>query len=354
MGKRKILIIDKHQLGTITDIHKWCEYLRNDYSVSLICFDTGKEKMQIDGIDVKYVPYYGNYIVRGFRFLCTAIWNILFFNGKILVVYFEGCEWLKIIYPLKKMIVDIRTLSVSKDVNIRRKYDLRMRKACRFFDLITVVSEGVRTKLRLCNKHVEIMPLGADVISEKSKNFTTLKLLYVGTFAGRDLYKTIEAFSIFIKNNKNVVASYDIIGDGFNNELEEYKDLAMRLGISDKVCFHGRLPYDKLKPYFDKCNIGVSFVPMTEYYDVQPPTKTFEYVLSGLYTIATATSANKELVTNDNGILINDSVSDFVDALSCIWNRRDNINEIKIRESLKEFSWKRIVSIKLISILADL
>ncbi len=351
MKRKRLLIIDKHHFGTLTDSYKWCEYLRNDYDITMLCFDTGKEKIPMDGIKFKYVNYSGNFAIRGIRFLLFALWCTLFFNGKIMVVYFENCQWLKRLLPFKKMIVDIRTLSVSTKANQREKQDSQLRSACRYFNIITAISEGVKEKLNLPNKHIEILPLGSDVISKKQKDFSSLKLLYVGTFAGRDLHKTIEGFAQFCKDNPDVNISYDIIGDGFNNELQEYKSLALALNVEHKVTFHGRLPYNQLTPYFDKCNIGVSFVPITDYFEHQPPTKTFEYILSGLYTIATTTTANKELVTNQNGVLIKDNALEFTNAITQIWNKRETINEILIRESIKDYSWGNIVSNKLNKIL---
>lgn len=341
---KKLLIIDKHHFGTLTDSYKWCEYLRNDYNITMLCFDTGREKMPMDGIKFKYINYNGNFTIRGIRFLLTALWCALFFNGKIMVVYFENCQWLKRLLPFKKMIVDIRTLSVSTNVKQREKYDRQLRNACHHFDIITVISEGVKQKINLPNKHIKILPLGSDVISETPKDYSTLKLLYVGTFAGRDLHKTIEGLAQFYQKNPGINISYDIIGSGLNNELEEYKTLAATLNMTDKITFHGRLPYNQLKPFFDKCNIGVSFVPMTDYYDAQPPTKTFEYILSGLYTIATATSSNKELITTENGLLIYDSTTDFANAISKIWKTHTKLNEQRIRQSLETYSWRNIVN----------
>lgn len=310
----------------------------------MLCFDTGREKMPMDGIKFKYINYNGNFTIRGIRFLLTALWCALFFNGKIMVVYFENCQWLKRLLPFKKMIVDIRTLSVSTNVKQREKYDRQLRNACHHFDIITVISEGVKQKINLPNKHIKILPLGSDVISETPKDYSTLKLLYVGTFAGRDLHKTIEGLAQFYQKNPGINISYDIIGSGLNNELEEYKTLAATLNMTDKITFHGRLPYNQLKPFFDKCNIGVSFVPMTDYYDAQPPTKTFEYILSGLYTIATATSSNKELITTENGLLIYDSTTDFANAISKIWKTHTKLNEQRIRQSLETYSWRNIVN----------
>lgn len=83
---------------------------------------------------------------------------------------------------------------------------------------------------------------------------------------------------------------------------------------------------------------------MTDYYDAQPPTKTFEYILSGLYTVATATTSNKELITTENGLLIHDSATEFANALSTIWHTHTKLNEQRIRQSLNLYSWKNIVN----------
>lgn len=354
MHKNKVLIIDKHHFGTLTDSYKWCEYLCEEYNVTVLCFDTGLDKNHLDGVKIKYVSYNGNYVIRGIRFLLVALWNILFFEGKIMVVYFDKCEWLKRLFPLKKIILDIRTLSVSQDLKQRKKYDLKLRKASQYFDLITAISEGVKRKLNLPNKCIEILPLGSDVISEGRKDYSSLKLLYVGTFVGRDLHKTIEGIAQFVKDYPEVTISYDIIGDGIKNELEDYKALSEKLDVTDIIKFHGRLPYCKLKPFFDNCNIGVSFVPMTEYFEYQPPTKTFEYILSGLYTIATATYSNRKLISMENGLLIQDTSSDFAEAISKIWMSRTKLDEAVIRASLCKYTWKNIVNNRLKYILNKL
>jgi glycosyltransferase involved in cell wall biosynthesis len=81
---------------------------------------------------------------------------------------------------------------------------------------------------------------------------------------------------------------------------------------------------------------------MTEYFEHQPPTKTYEYAMSGIYTIATATQANKDIVTTDDGVLIEDTAEGVAMGLEQYWLRRNDINEAKIRASLAEYSWKNI------------
>lgn len=349
--KQRLLIIDKHQLGTLTDVTKWCQYLCDDYNVTLLCFDAGFPKMDLDGIHVKYVNYQGSLMKRGIRYILHALWHILWFKGKVIVVYFEHCDVFKRVFPFRKMLLDVRTLSISPDAKKREKTDNAINAACKRYDMVTVISEGVRKKIGDVGHKVNILPLGADCISCAPKDYSSLKLIYVGTFNGRDLDKTIKGVALFCKKHPEVSLSYDIIGLGNHNELETYQSLSNSLNLNHLITFHGRIANHLLAPYLDKANIGISFVPITEYYNDQPPTKTFEYALSGLYTIATDTNANREIITTDNGILIEDTPQDFARALEVIYKNREMLNEERIRNSLNAYQWKNIVNKHLKTIL---
>ena len=168
-------------------------------------------------------------------------------------------------------------------------------------------------------------------------------MLYVGTLSGRDIDKTVKGLAIFKEAHPDVAIHYDIVGDGYNNELSKLKELTKELNITDCVTLHGFKPHTEIKEFLDKCNIGVSFVPITECYNHQPPTKTYEYILSGLYTIATGTYCNKEIITPENGIIINDNEEDFANALNYITQNNKQFNSSIIRETLTESTWKNIV-----------
>lgn len=344
MTKKNLLLINKHQLGSLTDSYKWCYYLKDEYNITLLCFDTGLPKIEIKGVKVKYIKYNGSLKIRGIRYLLSALWYILFFKGKIMVVYFEHCDILKRIFPFKKILLDIRTLSISPNRNQRKKTDNAIISACKIFDKVSVISEGVKQKIGEVGRDVCILPLGADCFSNNKKNYSNLSLIYVGTFNGREIDKTIQGLSLFSKKYPEINISYDIIGSGDNNELESLKEITNKLNLNDTVTFHGRIANNLLAPYFDKANIGVSYIPITEYYNAQPPTKTFEYVLSGLYTIATATDANKEIISAENGILIKDTPEDFAKALEYIYTHKESFRENKIRESLENYNWQNIVN----------
>jgi glycosyltransferase involved in cell wall biosynthesis len=345
MSKQGLLIIDKAPFGCLTDSYKWCQYLRDDYDITFICLDsTEREKLVMDGVDVRYVSSRGSRTMRGVRYMLYVLWFLLFYRGKIMVVYFPGVDVFKRIFFWKKMNLDIRTLSVYDDEVRNRQYDAKLRKTCDLYEHITLISEGIRDKLGLDISKTSILPLGSDVISQAPKQFNSLNLLYVGTFTNRNLDVTLKGLAKYIDETGERTIHYHIVGDGEGDILARMKKIAYdELVLNDNVTFYGRVAHHQLTPFFDKCNVGVSFVPMTEYYEYQPPTKTYEYVLSGLYCIATATHSNKQLIDSRNGVLIKDDENSFANALIEIYNNRENIKEQEIRESLKDSTWENIV-----------
>lgn len=341
---KKLLIICRQQFGYLVDIYKWCEHLPDDYQIDVVTFD-GKEKIALDKPNVKvhYVSYKGNKTIRGIRYILVSLWYMLFFKGDIIVEYFSGCKIFKKLLPWKKMILDIRTLSVKKDKTARKMENDSIRNSCIGYDFTTIISEGTRDAIALDKQKSAIVPLGSDVISTTEKSFEDLRLLYIGALSGRDIEKTVKGFAIFKKTYSDVVIHYDIVGVGYNNELNILKDLTKELNIADCVTLHGFIPHTQIKKFLDHCNIGVSFVPITDYYNHQPPTKTYEYVLSGLYTIATNTLCNRNIINDKNGILIKDTDADFANAISYIYKNSRQFKSSAIKETLLESTWGNIV-----------
>ena len=82
---------------------------------------------------------------------------------------------------------------------------------------------------------------------------------------------------------------------------------------------------------------------MTPYFDCQPPTKTFEYLLSGMPVIATATYENSLVVNDGNGVLINDTADSFCEGLEKLANNRVVYNSEKILTTCKQYTWENII-----------
>ena len=348
-GKR-ILFIDKNPYGILIDTYKYCQYLQSDYDVIYVCIDYGYPRVDSGRVEVKYTPKLKSKLLRGIMFTLLSLYYAMITKGFIFVSYYPGCKILKRILFWKRMHVDIRTLSVSPDISERKKWDLELNKTICEFDSVSLITEGVKDKLSIPNsKKVFIIPLGADIISLTSKDFAKLNLLYIGTLNNRRIIDTVVGFHHFIKKNPTIRSHYIIIGDG--NELEELKKYIYDYHLESYVELKGRIPYNELKPYFDSCNIGVSYVPITDYYQYQPPTKTYEYIMSGLYCLATDTYENRKIVTSNNGFLHDDNPSAFCEALEVTSLMMKNLDSNIIRNSLSGFTWKEIVENHLLPVI---
>ena len=350
---KELLIVNNATFGRLTDSYMWCKYLKDKFKITFISFDTLYPKAEMDGINLKFVSYKGGPFARQLRFLLTAVKYSIKCNGPILVVYFCDAIWLKRILFWKKMKLDIRTFSVNRDLCYRVKVNKNLLATARTYDSVTIISEGLKDKLGLPDSKVKILPLGSDPLGTVDTSFDELRLLYVGILSGRCIDKTIVGFKHFKDKYPDNKITYDIVGDGHYNELAELRELVDGLELNDSVTLHGRLPYNQLEPFFNRCNIGVSFVPKTDYYEHQPPTKTFEYIISGLYTIATSTHSNKEVVTPVNGLLIDDNCVDFTNAIETIWETRAALDHDRIKASLADYRWGNIVNDILYPILND-
>lgn len=340
---KRILFIDKGQFGTLTDTLKYCQYLSKDYYIDYICFDQKHPYINIPNVNVIYVPFTGPKVFRGLRLILKSIVRCVSFKGFIFIVYFPKCDLIKRFVFWKRMHLDIRTLSVEPDEAVREYENKKINSAIRLFDSVSFISEGIKQQLEeVKNKPTYILPLGSDVISNVSKDFNNLRLLYVGTLFNRNILQTVIGVHLFRKEYPDIPITYDIIGSG--KGAEEIERYISDNHLDDVVCLHGRISHDQLTPFFDRCNIGVSYVPIVDYYNFQPPTKTFEYVLSGLYCIATNTFANREVVFDDNGILINDTPIDFKDALYKVYQKRLLLDSDKIRKTVINFLWSNLIN----------
>ena len=351
---KKLLIINKFQFGYHIDVYKWCRYLKDEYQIKVVTFDEGKPRVEMEGVSVCYISAKGSRLRRGLLYLVHTLMTILFFKGKIIVCSFPGCHLYKRILPWKHMHLDVRTMTISTEPVFKAKADEKLKLAASLFDSVSAISEGVARELS-SERKIAILPLGADVESWKPKDYSHINLLYIGTFNNRHIDVTIRA----LKSALDVLGSearlhYDIIGDGKKGELDAYQKLVRELGLVSYVDLHGYVQHDKLKTYLEKCNVGVSYIPILPYYDCQPPTKTFEYALSGLYVIATGTQANKEVINSENGIIINDSLDDVTHAIISVYKNRECICEQRVRASLRDYEWSNIVKTKLCPILDSL
>lgn len=349
---KKVLFIDRSQLGLITDYLKYCEILHNRYQVHYLCFDMGNPKIDIPDVKVTYVPRIGNFAFRGMLFLAYSLLNILFFRGFIFIANFPKCSILKRVFFWKKMHIDVRTLSVEITEKARIFSNNQLKQDLKYFNSSSFITSGIQKQIMQENHKASfILPLGADIISNSNKSFEELNLLYVGTLNNRNIIDTVKGYIAFIKAHPEVKSHYDIVGDGINNEMEEMNKYIQLHNMEQYITLHGRIPYSSLMPFFENHNIGISYVPITDYYEFQPPTKTFEYILSGIFCVGTATASNKEIINDSNGILHQDNSDSFKDALENVLKNKEKYKSEIIRNTLIKYQWKYIIDDYLIPIL---
>ena len=216
---------------------------------------------------------------------------------------------------------------------------------------ITIISEGLARHLGIAK--YKVLPLGADYkehIPNKSKQ--SMDLIYVGTLSNRNIVDTVKAFNKFVLDyGSKVNSTYTIIGF-FSDKSEDEKRLFLEeINKKIKISYKGRKKHDELTTYFNNSNIGVSYIPITEYYNYQPPTKTFEYINHGLITIATKTYENKKIINKNNGILCEDNETSFYNALVYLFQNINSFHVDKILDTSNEYSWNNIVNETLVPIL---
>lgn len=343
---KKILIISRAQFGYYVDPFKYCEYLKDQYDITYVSWDFGHPRLELAGIEVVYVPRIGNKALRYFRFL-KGVHNEM--NSKkydlIFMVFFPGVSLLKIFNPTKLINLDIRTASVLKN-RVRNFFnDLFIKLECSFFDNVSVITEGVAKNLNIKKYH--LLPLGGESFTQKDKTFENIHLIYVGTLENRDMINCVRGFHMFLEKfwNETLTKSikFTLIGDSPGNELSEINEYIQKNNLGNIIKTEGYVLNAKLKPYMEEANIGISYVPITDYFDVQPPTKTYEYLLSGLPVIATKTFENTKVINDQNGVLIEDSSESFCDGLNLLTSRKERFNSSEIRRINQQYHWQSII-----------
>ena len=340
---KKLLIINKTQFGYHTDSYKYCEYLNNDYKITYYCFDNIQPKMDIKNVRIIYVPSNHNFFFRGISFF-YGIFSLTFKEkfDTIFVVNFDFCFVIPLFVSASKFILDIRTGSVAKSNFKRRIQDYKIKLNTLFFQNITIVSNSLGQKFRI--KDYIVLPVGADIIDNSSKSYNKLNLLYIGVLSNRDIYKTVEGVSLFLKKTESTPSlRYDIIGGAKVEEIEKLNKTIRENNLQNIVFYHGILSHKEAKPFIKLANIGICFVPQTSYYDVQPSTKIFEYALSGLVTLATDTSENRAVINETNGLIFQDNPQSFSESLEKVMHNSAQYSETVIRNSLINYKWEEII-----------
>jgi len=338
-----LLIVNQSQFGYHIDYYKYCKYLKNDFDISFICWDYGWNKITEEGVAVFYISRKGNIVSRNLRFIMDVISFIKNnLTDLVFIHYFRGCSLIKIFTDRKtKIHLDIRSGSVSVNPVQRNMQNFLLRMESSLFKSVSIISEGLKMHLRI-PEHAFILPLGADKMILNSRPLHRLSLIYVGTLYNRNIEHTIEGLTLFLGKNAEADIHYTIIGTGWNNEEEKLRNTIRKFRLDDHVELKGYVHHDQLKEYFEKANVGISYIPEKPWYEFQPATKTFEYLMAGMPVIATGTYENKKIISEENGIIIKDVPVSFATGLEMMYNKIGSYDPETVRATVSDYKWTNL------------
>ncbi|MCI0557394.1 MAG: glycosyltransferase [Nitrososphaera sp.] len=343
--KKRLLIVDRSQFGNHVDTYKYSRLLQGHYDISFVCWDHGWQKLPEENTRVIYVSRSGNWLRRLTRYILKVSGEIR--SSKfdlVLVVYFPLCSVFPLVYRSQRIILEIVTGYVRDNKVMKYIYDGILYCESLLFSHVAVQSDSLRQDLGIRSNKSYILPVGADELNLQDKNFGAMRLLYVGTLDYRRIDETIEGFARFYDDMKDRLdLSYDIVGFGSHEQEKKLHNTIQRMGCKDLVRFYGRIPHDELTPFLEKNNVGVAYIPIKGHFDCQPATKVFEYLLSGMAVLATATKENQLVITGSNGVLIQDNADAVYRGLQEIYKNRGTYDSRMIKISSTKYSWRNII-----------
>jgi glycosyltransferase involved in cell wall biosynthesis len=351
---KTIILASPNQYGYFTIYYNYAKYISKDYRVTYVCFDQGETKFEPDeNVKVNYIPLsrnktsnlynYYHEIFKAYRSESSAV---------IILKYYYFSSILNLFISRRDLVLDIRTGYTSHSRIKTTYYNCIIRIESLFFKRIILLSESLRKRLRIRINKATIIPLGAERVEINSKRFTGISMLYVGTLTSRNIDQTVEGLALFLKDKiKNLNIRYHIVGGGKPSEVEKLEGTIVRCNLKNIVHYEGQIYGEKLKDFLMQCNVGISYIPVTKDYDCQPATKTIEYLMAGMAVIATETFENKLIITESNGVLVQDDPQSFESGLRKIISLKDSFNSQIISESVREYSYGYIIENKLKPIL---
>lgn len=135
-------------------------------------------------------------------------------------------------------------------------------------------SEKTKNALRSygIKRYINVIPNGIDIKSFSNTKYQdsdflnyrkehgledSFLVLSLGRLAKeKSLDVCIKEYAIFIKENPNIKTNYLIVGDG--PAKKELENLAMELGIYDKMIFVGKVPHEETSFFYNLCDLYLS------------------------------------------------------------------------------------------------
>jgi glycosyltransferase involved in cell wall biosynthesis len=332
------------QFGYHTDTLEYCRHLRDSYTITYLCLDTRLPRRKLRGVDVLYCHRrpFGKVEVGLLLEASEAISKL-----RPDVVFLRRTKFsflLRLRHPRTPTVFDIRSGSVETNA-FRREYEnFLLRFNSWFFRHITVISDGLARRLRL-PRRARVLPLAAD----RQPQLTTasrdeLRLVCIGTFKNRRIERTVDALGRFLAAaDAGIPVRYSIVGFGTDAERNSIWKAVVDHNLEKCVEVLDRLGHESVPAFLAEHNVGVAFTPQVPWFEHQPSTKIYEYLHSGLLCIATDNAANRELISENNGVLVGDTADAFAKGLDLVLELLPRWSPQTVADGVQENTWERVV-----------
>lgn len=359
----KILLVTTNQFGYLVDYHRYYTYLkRKGHDVKFVCSDYKKERIEGDNNpDIIYVPRVKNKLKKHFTFMKTIVEAEKKYNfDRIMIHVFPLVSLLSLFIKREKIHLDIRTVSIHRKQYKRSFFDYLIKIASGVYKNTSSITDVAAKQIGIRN--YKLLPLGGayfgDQLNGSPENdkyrhiFESgdFIILYVGTLHKRRIIECVQGFHAYILKHPDAQARFVIIGTSFENELKEINAYIEKHGLQNKVHTLGYIPQTRLSYFFNHSHCGISFMPLTMPFPLQPNTKTYEYLVNGIPVIATATLDNIQMVETSKvpcGVIIKDSPEGIEWAVGKILENRHLYKKEDIAREFRRFEWDNLFDIYL-------
>jgi len=248
-----------------------------------------------------------NAIIRRLIFYIFLVKNKdKFVFTKKVVSYFPGCSVLNLIS--RNNVLIIPSFSVSPSIFYRKLINLLIQVESFTFKKVILFSSGMQKQLL---KKSNIMNLGVNLHTENHALSSQPNFLYIGTLFNRNILDSVIGFKNYHyqggSGKYHIICKKDVI------EFAKIKKYIQSNKLDNVIMLYDGQKVQN-KNFFRLCDVGISYIPITKYYDIQPATKTFEYLANGMFVIGTKTEENKRSICKNFGFLIADNSVAFTDA----------------------------------------
>ncbi len=258
--------------------------------------DNGKEREIIQKTPLGHVPNYFHTFV--FYDIYRAVKKVIEENNFD-IVYFRhsplnvsGYQMIKSIEKKSKLVVEITSFPpyTEKAKNVLRAFYHMLSKkwwerSAKYVTLFTGIGEHADEYLGRPFMNIDN---GIDISfipprAESKNNDGKIHILAVASMCEWHGYERIIQGLAEWKNEKSKEYIIDLVGDEGDGSLEKWKKLAIELGVSEQVVFHGRMTGDALTGMYNMASIGICSLALYKIgFNTGSVLKLREYMARGL------------------------------------------------------------------------